>query len=65
MLITNVLECNNGAGEKIWNALRAEGAKEIDMVVIDGKTLYITDVGGTEYVVELSDGNEVISCKKV
>ena len=65
MLITNVLECSNMAGEKIWDALKAEGVKEIDMVGIDGKTLYVTDVDGTEYVVELSDGNEVISSKKL
>ena len=64
MLITNVLECSNDIGEKIWDALRAEGAKEIDMVGIDGKTLYITDVDGTEYVVELSDNNEIVSSKK-
>ena len=65
MLITNVLECSNETGEKIWDALKEEGAKEIDMVGIDGKTLYVTDVDGTEYVVELSDGNEVISSKKL
>ena len=65
ILITNVLECSNEDGEKIWEALKAEGAKEIDMIGIDGKTLYITDVDGTEYVVELSDNNEVVSSKKV
>ena len=65
MLITNVLECSNETGEKIWDALKEEGAKEIDMVGIDGKTLYVTDVDGTEYVVELSDSHEVISSKKV
>ena len=65
MLIINVLECSNEAGEKIWDALKAEGVKEIDMVGIDGKTLYVTDVDGTEYVVERSDGNEVISSKKL
>ena len=54
MLIINVLECSNEAGEKIWDALKGEGAKEIDMVGIDGRTLYITDVDGTEYVIELS-----------
>ena len=32
MLITNVLECSNEDGEKIWEALKAEGAKEIDMI---------------------------------
>ena len=64
ILITNVLECSNEDGEKIWEALKAEGAKEIDMIGIDGKTLYITDVDGTEYVVELFDSNEVMSSKK-
>ena len=64
MLITNVLECSNDIGEKIWDALKAEGAKELDMVGIDGKTLYVTDVDGTEYVVELSDNNEIVSSKK-
>ena len=65
MLIINVLECSNEAGKKIWDALKGEGAKEIDMVGIDGRTLYITDVDGTEYVIELSDNNEVVSSKKV
>ena len=64
ILITNVLECSNEDGEKIWDALKAEGAKEIDMIGIDGKTLYITDVDGAEYVVELFDSNEVMSSKK-
>ena len=27
MLITNVLECSNDIGEKIWAVLKAEGAK--------------------------------------
>ena len=65
MLIINVLECSNEAGEKIWERLKEEGAEEIDMVGIDEKTLYVTDVDCTEYVVELSDGNEVISSQKV
>jgi len=65
MLIINVLECSNEAGEKIWDALKEEGAKEIDMVGIDRKTLYVTDVDGTEYVIELSDNNEVVSSKKL
>ena len=65
MLITNVLECSNDIGEKIWDTLKAEGAGEIDMVGIDGKTLYVTDVAGTEYVVELSDNNKVVSIKRV
>ena len=65
MLITSALECSNETGEKIWEVLMAEGAGEIDMVGIDGKTLYVTDVDGIEYVVELSDGNEVISSKKL
>ena len=65
MLITSALECSDETGEKIWEALRAEGAGEIDMVGIDGKTLYVTDVDGTEYVVELSDNNEVVSIKRV
>ena len=65
MLITNVLECSNETGEKIWDALKEEGAKEIDMVGIDRKTLYVTDVDGTEYVIELSDNNEVVSSKKL
>lgn len=65
MLITNVLECSNETGEMIWDALKEEGAKEIDMVGIDVKTLYVTDVDGTEYVIELSDNNEVVSSNKL
>ena len=52
-------------GRSQGDALKGEGAKEIDMVGIDGRTLYITDVDGTEYVVELSDNNEVVSSKKL
>ena len=65
ILITNVLECSNEDGEKIWEALKAEGAKEIDMVGIDEKTLYVTDIDGNEYIVELSDNNEVVNSNKV
>ena len=65
MLITNVLECSNETGEKIWDALKEEGAKEIDMVGIDEKTLYVTDIDGNEYIVELSDNNEVVNSNKV
>ena len=63
MLIINVLECSNEKKKKIWDALKGEGAKEIDMVGIDGRTLYITDVDGTEYVIELSENDEVVNIR--
>lgn len=63
-LITSVLECKKDVGEKIWEALKAEGVKDIDMVGIEKNMLYVTDVDGIEYVVELSEKNEVVSVKK-
>ena len=63
-LLTSVLECEDAVSEKIWASLKAEGVKDLDMVGIDGNTLYVTESDGTEYIVELSETNEVVKVTK-